>query len=106
MYRLKVEHHYSKYYPKEHAKDSNYFEIAFNTIEKANQYVNHLYNRTKEHCVKKPVQLSNWGWVLQTQDYVSKEKRLTEDEIKKYEQITRQDIEMFTISVWYYTKYY
>ena len=105
MYRLKVEHHYSKCYPKEHTKDSNYFEIAFNKIEKANKYVNHLYNRTREHSDRVPTNLDNWGWVLQTRDFIPKEKRLTKEEMKKYKSLTTQDIEMYTISVWFYTKY-
>jgi len=100
-----VEHHYSKFYPKEHAKDSNYFEIAFNTIERANNYVNDLYNRTKPHCCQKPVKLDNFGWVLQTRDYITKEKRIKKEEINNYKQTSKEDIEMYIILVWFYTKY-
>ena len=50
MFELSIEHMYSNCYPKEQSNDSNYFKIKFDTIEKVSEYVNNLYEKTKEYC--------------------------------------------------------
>jgi hypothetical protein len=54
IFELNIEYRYSNCYPKEQADDSNCFKIKFNTIEKLSEYINNLYEKTKEYCDKNP----------------------------------------------------
>ena len=108
-YELIIEQIYSDCYPKEQSDDSNYFKIKCNTIEKVSEYVNNLYEKTKEYCVEKPslntmVYKTYPIWVLHTYDFIPKDKQATKEEIKllrdKNDYIPKRDIEMYSISVW------
>ena len=106
--KLTIEHGYSNCYPKEQADDSNCFNLKFNTIEEASEYVNDLYEKTKEYCHKKPDILNTkWGWILHTYEFIPKEKQAKKEDIIKllqnpndYDNIPKRDIEMYSISVW------
>ena len=106
--KLTIEHRYSNCYPKEQADDSNCFNLKFNTIEEAFEYVNDLYEKTKEYCHKKPdIVNTKWGWILHTYEFIQKEKQAKKEDIIKllrdpndYDNIPKRDIEMYSISVW------
>lgn len=51
---LDIEYGYSNCYPKEQSNDLNYFKIKFETMEKVSEYVNNLYEKTKEYCYEPP----------------------------------------------------
>jgi hypothetical protein len=99
---------YSYCYPKENSDDSNCFRIKFNTLEEASEYVNDLYEKTKEYCHRKPDILNTkWGWVLHTYEFIPKDKQATKEDILKllrdkndYDNIPKRDIEMYSMSVW------
>lgn len=110
-FELSIEHRYSNCYPKEQADNSNCFNIKFNTIEKVFEYVNNLYEKTKEYCDGEPClkigEHNTHGWVLHTYDFIPKDKQATKEDIIKllrdkndYENIPKKDIEMYSISVW------
>ena len=110
-FELMIEKCYSNCYPKEQADDSNCFKLKYNTIEEVSDYVNTLYEKTKEYCHEKPrlklEELGIQGWVLQTYDYIPKDKQATKADIIKllrdkndYDTIPKRDIEMYSISVW------
>jgi hypothetical protein len=116
---LTIEHIYSNCYPKEQADDSNYFKLKFNTKEEASEYVNNLYEKTKEYSDRKPhntnwgfdrkpdILDTKWGWILHTYEFIPKEKQAKKEDIIKllrdpndYDNIPKRDIEMYSISVW------
>lgn len=107
---LTITKSYSNVYPNEHTNELNYLRLKFNTIEKVSEYINDLYEKTKEHCDRKlPINLNSksWGWVLHTREYIPKYKWPSMREIKKllrdkndYDKIPRIQIEMYDVSLW------
>ena len=111
MFELSIEHMYSNYYPKEQSNDSHYFKIKFDTIEKVSEYVNNLYEKTKEYCNDLPClkigKHNIQGFVLHTYDFIPKNKQSIKEDIIKllrdkndYDNIPKKDIEMYSITVW------
>jgi len=106
---LNIEHGYSNCYPKEQ-NDLNCFKLKFDTIEKVSEYVNDLYEKTKEHCNGPPcLELDGniLGFVMHTYDFIPEDKRATREDIigllrdeKDYENIPSRDIEMYSITIW------
>ena len=108
---LNIEHGYSNCYPKEQSNDLNCFKLRFETIEKVSEYVNDLYEKTKEYCDTPPclpIDKGNiLGFVMHTYDFIPTDKRATKEDIigllrdeKDYDNIPTRDIEMYSISVW------
>ena len=105
-FELTIEKSYSNCYPKEQQDDSNCYKIKYNTIEEVYEYVNELYEKTKEYCKESPrIPSLGWGMMFQTYDYINKQ--ATKEEIltllrdpNDYDHIPKRDIEMYSISVW------
>jgi len=102
---LDIEHGYSNCYPHEQSND---IKIKFDTIEKVSEYVNNLYEKTKEYCSAPPCLEKNiLGFVMHTYDFIPEDKRATKEDIVKllrdendYENIPKKEIEMYSISIW------